>query len=637
MSLIQLKNIHLLFGNPPLLDGVDLVVHARERVCIVGRNGCGKSTLLKILSGDIIADDGQRLVDSATVIARLEQDPPETTDIRLFDYVAEGLADLGEILTEYHRLTLQMANDSSSVTLARVQQLQEILDARDAWRIEQQIRQVMSALQLDAEASLNTLSGGWRRKAALARTLVRSPDILLLDEPTNHLDIEMIQWLENSLLNFNGAIVFISHDRAFIRRMATRIVDVDRGKLTSYPGDYDKYLEKKQQDLEVEANHQAEFDKKLAQEEVWIRQGIKARRTRNEGRVRALKQLRQVRQQRRERMGSVLVSHHQAGRSGKRVFMLENLSVAFQDKVIIRDFSTQIMRGDKVALIGPNGIGKSTLIKVLLGQLVPSSGTFVAGANIEVAYFDQHRQALNLDETVIDAVAEGKRDLMVNGHPRHVMSYLQDYLFTPERANSPIRSLSGGERNRLLLARLMLKPSNVLILDEPTNDLDVETLEILEGLIAAYEGTVIIVSHDREFIDNVVDSSIFFEGNGVLTEFVGGYSDVDAWYQQQAKLSSQKSKSEKPSVDSSKHQAPTTAKGKKLSYKEQRELDALPQQIESLEGLLADLQAQVNSPDFFRQDSDRTAAVLARLQQIETDLNDKYIRWDALEAQQKEG
>lgn len=639
MSVLQLKNITVIYGSPPLLDGVDLVVQPRERVCLVGRNGSGKSTLMKVIAGDVIADDGQRIIDNNTLIARLEQDPPQTTDISLFDYVAEGLSDVGEIIKAYFRTTRLVAEDPSDTNLARLQKLQEELEHRDAWQFEQQIEQTMTMLKLDGSASLSTLSGGWRRKAALARALVRQPDLLLLDEPTNHLDIEMIRWLENSLSNYNGAIVFVSHDRAFIRRMATRIVDLDRGMLTSYPGNYAQYLEQKQKDLEVEASQNAEFDKKLAQEEVWIRQGIKARRTRNEGRVRALKKLRDERRARRELQGNAVVAQSTAARSGKMVFEVSDLAYSIEGKTIINGLNLNVLRGDKLALIGPNGSGKSTLIKLLLGELKPDSGNCKQGTNLEVAYFDQHRRGLDLEKSVIDAVGDGKRDLIVNGHPRHVISYLQDYLFTPERVNAPVKSLSGGEKNRLMLARLMLKPSNVLVLDEPTNDLDVETLEMLETLLAEYQGTVLLVSHDREFVDNVANSSLVFEGNGQLREFIGGFSDIEAWYKEHAAMQAQVQnnvKNETNNQSDSPRAKSSPRKTKKLSYKDQRELEALPAEIETLEETVASLQETVNDPDFFKQSNDHTASTLARLSELEEQLSHKYARWDELESMLEE-
>ena len=639
MSILQLKNITVIYGNPPLLDGVELIVQPKERVCLVGRNGSGKSTLMKVISGDVIADDGQRIIESDTIIARLEQDPPQTTDVTLFDYVAEGLADVGDTIKAYHHQTKLVAEDPSEANLNRLQTLQETLEARDAWQFEQQIEQTLTMLKLEPDISLSTLSGGWRRKAALARALVRSPDLLLLDEPTNHLDIEMIRWLESSLSNYNGAIVFVSHDRAFIRNMATRIVDLDRGGLTSYPGNYETYLEKKQQDLEVEAAHNAEFDKKLAQEEVWIRQGIKARRTRNEGRVRALKKLRDERKARRAVQGNAVVSQHQGTRSGKMVFEVTNLDYTIGGNQIVKGLNLNVLRGDKLALIGPNGSGKSTLIKLLLGELTPDKGNCKQGTNLEVAYFDQHRHGLDLEQTVIDAVGDGKRDLMVNGHPRHVISYLQDYLFSPERVNAPVKSLSGGEKNRLMLAKLMLKPSNLLVLDEPTNDLDVETLEMLETLLNEYAGTVLLVSHDREFVDNVANSCVVFEGEGFLREFIGGFTDVESWYKGQNAKRQQVIKDEKAKVknetnlsSNSPSAKSSPRKTKKLSYKDQRELESLPADIEQYENELAEMQLSVNDPQFFKKGNDETAKTLALLAEKEQALSQKYARWDELES-----
>ena len=639
MSILQLKNITVIYGNPPLLDGVELIVQPKERVCLVGRNGSGKSTLMKVISGDVIADDGQRIIESDTIIARLEQDPPQTTDVTLFDYVAEGLADVGDTIKAYHHQTKLVAEDPSEANLNRLQTLQETLEARDAWQFEQQIEQTLTMLKLEPDISLSTLSGGWRRKAALARALVRSPDLLLLDEPTNHLDIEMIRWLESSLSNYNGAIVFVSHDRAFIRNMATRIVDLDRGGLTSYPGNYETYLEKKQQDLEVEAAHNAEFDKKLAQEEVWIRQGIKARRTRNEGRVRALKKLRDERKARRAVQGNAVVNQHQGTRSGKMVFEVTDLDYAIGGNQIVKGLNLNVLRGDKLALVGPNGSGKSTLIKLLLGEITPDNGNCKQGTNLEVAYFDQHRHGLDLEQTVIDAVGDGKRDLMVNGHPRHVISYLQDYLFSPERVNAPVKSLSGGEKNRLMLAKLMLKPSNLLVLDEPTNDLDVETLEMLETLLNEYAGTVLLVSHDREFVDNVANSCVVFEGEGLLREFIGGFTDVESWYKDQNAKRQQIIKDEKAKVknetnlsSNSPSAKSSPRKTKKLSYKDQRELESLPADIEQYENELAEMQLLVNDPEFFKKGNDETAQTLALLAEKEQALSQKYARWDELES-----
>ena len=644
MSLIQLKKVSVLYGTPPLLDAVEFNLQTNERVCIVGRNGSGKSTLMRVLADEISYDDGVRVVPNQTKIARLPQDPPESVQITMFDYVAEGLSEAGEILKAYFKQLQVVADDPDQKQLNRLQKLQEELEAHNAWQLEQQIDNVLTMLSLDPNQSLAELSGGWRRKAALARALVGNPDVLLLDEPTNHLDIEMIQWLETHLKAFTGSIVFISHDRAFIRNLATRIVDLDRGQLTSYPGDYATYLAKKAENLEVEANHNAEFDKKLAKEEVWIRQGIKARRTRNEGRVRALKALREERKARRNVMGTAKVTQNQAQRSGKRIFETQGLSYSIAGKPIVADLELSILRGDKVAIIGPNGCGKSTLIKLLLGELEPQSGNVLRGVNLEIAYFDQHRSELDLDKTVIDTVGDGKRDLVVNGQPRHVMSYLQDYLFSPERANVPVRALSGGEKNRLTLARLMLKPNNLLILDEPTNDLDVETLELLESLLVDYEGTLLLVSHGREFVDNVVSSSLFFEGHGSIKEFIGGYSDVKAWYsQRQTAESNGQTKTKKIEtnltnaghIDEVKQTEASPKRNKKLSYKDQRELDSLPELIATLESKQAELQETINDPNFFNRPADETKSVLDQLAIVEAKLEHAYERWDELESAQE--
>lgn len=634
-SLIQLKDIHLSFGTPPLLENVNLTIHEGERLCLVGRNGCGKSTLLKLIAGDIIADDGQRIIDSSVIVARLEQDPPERNDISIFDYVAEGLKESGDLLKSYAKQLNKVSADPSEKNLNALQLIQDKLEATNAWQLEQKIEQALSILGLNGNDALSSLSGGWRRKAALARAWVQAPDVLLLDEPTNHLDIQMIAWLETSLKQFQGAIVFISHDRAFIRSMSTRIIDLDRGRLTSYPGDYTTYLAKKAEDLAVLETQDAEFDKKLAQEEVWIRQGIKARRTRNEGRVRALEALRLERSKRRELQGSVVASQSMAARSGKRVFDVENVTIKRGETLIAQSLNLQVMRKDKIALIGPNGCGKSSLISGLLGELDLVSGAIKRGANIEVAYFDQHRSQLDLDKSVIDTIGDGKRDLIVNGHPRHVMSYLQDYLFEPDRVNAPVRSLSGGEKNRLLLAKIMLKPSNVLILDEPTNDLDVDTLEMLETLLISYEGTVILVSHDRDFVDNVASSCLAYEDNGIWREFVGGYSDMSAWYvKNRAKVTEAKREKEgTEKKDKSPKRIEKAQPKKKLSYNDARELERLPETIDRLESELDALQQQINTPDFFKQADSNT--ILSKLADVENALEQAYSRWDELESMQQ--
>lgn len=628
MSLLQLKNASLTFGHPPIIDKAELVIHKGERVCLVGRNGCGKSTLLKIIGGELALDDGQRIFNSGVRVSRLPQDPPLSVETNIFDYVAEGMADVGELLKKYFKQTHLVTVDPTDKNLKALEALQSELEHKDAWKFEQQIQQVLTLLSLDGTAKLSSLSGGWRRKAALARALAGEPDILLLDEPTNHLDINMIQWLEKTLLEYKGAIVFVSHDRAFIRHLATRIIDLDRGHLVSYPGNYQTYLLKKEEDLKNEANANAEFDKKLSQEEVWIRQGIKARRTRNEGRVRALKALRQERSQRRNVQGKANVTLNDANSSGKMIFESHDLGFNINDKIIISALDLTVFRGDKVALIGPNGCGKSTLIKLLLGKLTPTQGKVRQGVNIELAYFDQHRSSLDQDKTVIDVVADGKREVELGDRSKHVISYLQDYLFTPDRVNAPVHSLSGGEKNRLLLAKLMAKPSNLLILDEPTNDLDVETLELLEDVLGQYQGTVVLVSHDREFVDNVVTSSLFFEGDGVLTEFVGGYSDIENWYKNHKKNVQTAETSPKSASPKSK---PSTRKNKKLSYKLQLELDKLPAVIEELEGKQAELQTEISDPNFFKQESSSSNQKLTALADLEKTLSEAYERWDELE------
>ena len=639
MSLLQIKQASILFGQPPLLDQAEFILHENERVCVVGRNGSGKSTMLQVLSGEVKLDEGQRIGAGHIVIARLAQDPPTNNDISLFDYVAEGLAEDAHAIKAYNAQIHKIAEDSSEAALNELQRLQEILDANNGWQTEQRISNVLTQLGLEADMSLQGLSGGWRRKAALARALVSQPDVLLLDEPTNHLDIDMVKWLEKTLLSFQGSIVFISHDRAFIRSMATRIVDIDRGSVKSYPGNYEKYIEQKAIDLEIQENHAREFDKKLAKEEVWIRQGIKARRTRNEGRVRALEALRLEFKARRNQLGSANIVSSVGVKSGKRVFELKNVNYQYGDKPIIKDLDILINRGDKVAFIGPNGCGKTTLIKLLIGQLEAQSGDVFQGANLEIAYFDQHRNQLELNKPLIDVIADGKREVEVNGSPRHVISYLQDYLFAPERANAPVSTLSGGEKNRLMLAKLMLKPSNLLILDEPTNDLDVETLELLESLLVDYKGTLLLVSHDREFIDNVVTSSLFFEGNGKISQFVGGYEDVQQWYASQKPATqvanSASNAGKRNSIESEKLASKATqTKTKKLSYKEQQELNTLPKKLETLEEALEKLQEEVSRADFYSRDANSTQSVLDQFAQAQSALDTAFARWEELESLQ---
>lgn len=637
MALITIHNGLLAFGDHPLLDHADFALQENERVCLVGRNGAGKSTLMKVLAGETIMDDGKMQVMQDVIVSRLEQDPPRDQEGNVYDYVAGGLKEVGQQLKIYQDLLDLVAVEPTETNIKRLSAIQEQLEHAGAWRFEDRIKNVLSALKLDGHTKLTDLSGGWQRKAALARALVCDPDVLLLDEPTNHLDVTTIEWLEGFLKDFRGSIIFISHDRAFIKSMATRIVDLDRGKLNSFPGNYDKYLVEKEEQLRVEDMQNAEFDKKLAQEEVWIRQGIKARRTRNEGRVRALKKLREERSERREVQGKVNLQIDDAARSGKIVFEAENLQYSIDGKSIVKDFSFNIMRGDRIALVGPNGCGKSTLLKLLLGELQPDSGRLHCGTKLEVAYFDQYREMLDPEKSVIDNLADGKQEVTIGGRQRHALSYLQDFLFAPKRARTPVKALSGGEKNRLLLARIFLKSNNLLVLDEPTNDLDIETLELLEDLLANYQGTLLLVSHDREFVDNTVTSSWIFEGDGVIEEFVGGYHDAQQQRQQvlQSRNAEKVVKAEKV-VEESPKTASSKAKSKKLSYKLQRELETLPVKLEKLEAEIEALQEQVNSPDFFGQPVEATQPILDKLAATEQELEIAFERWEELEAMQQE-
>ena len=641
MSLINLTNAYLSFSDAPLLDHIDMSIETNERVCLVGRNGAGKSTLLKVLNKEVPLDEGQIVYENNVIVSRLQQDPPRDIQGNVFDFVAEGLKEQAQLLKDYYALSHLVETNPSEGNLSKLAKMQEQLDHQNGWQLDNRIRNVISSLSLDGEALLSSLSGGWLRKAALAKALVCQPSVLLLDEPTNHLDIDTIRWLEEFLKSFNGSIVFISHDRSFIRQMATRIIDLDRGKVASWGGDYDSYLLGKEEALRVEELQNAEFDKKLAQEEVWIRQGIKARRTRNEGRVRALKAMRQEYSQRRQVMGNAKMQIEEALRSGKIVFELDNVSYQIDDKVLVKDFTVQVLRGDKIALIGPNGIGKTTLLKLMLGSLAPTSGSVHCGTKLEVAYFDQYRLELDPEKTVMDNLAEGKQEVMVNGRSRHVLGYLQDFLFPPKRARTPVRALSGGERNRLLLAKLFLKPSNLLVLDEPTNDLDIETLELLEELVNDYQGTVLLVSHDRQFVDNVVTQCWFFEEQGRIGIYAGGYTDALQQQQQAKPVSAQVTSSksnESAKSDTNKTNSSdltpeqATKKKVKLSYNEQRELAQLPNKIEELETAIADLQAQIGHSDFFNQPHEVTSQILQSLADKEAELEVVFDRWEQLEA-----
>ncbi|AKU54983.1 ABC transporter ATP-binding protein [Vibrio parahaemolyticus] len=638
MALLTIHNAQLAFGDHPLLDRAEFALQENERVCLVGRNGAGKSTLMKVLAGDILLDDGKIQITQDVVVSRLEQDPPRNQEGTVYEYVSGGLAEIGEQLKIYHDLLDLVAQNPSEKNINRLAKTQEQLDHSNAWRFDDRVKNVLSALKLSPDTLLRDLSGGWQRKAALARALVCDPDVLLLDEPTNHLDVTTIEWLENFLKDFKGSIIFISHDRAFIKSMATRIVDLDRGQLSSFPGDYDNYLLEKEEMLRVEEMQNAEFDKKLAQEEVWIRQGIKARRTRNEGRVRALKKLREERRDRREVQGKVNLNIDDASRSGKIVFEGENVSFAYDGKQIVDNFSFNIMRGDRIALIGPNGCGKSTVLKLLLGQIEAQSGRLHCGTKLEVAYFDQYREILDPEKTVIDNLADGKQEVMVGGRQRHALSYLQDFLFAPKRARTPVKALSGGEKNRLLLARILLKPNNLLILDEPTNDLDIETLELLEEMLANYQGTLLLVSHDREFVDNTVTTSWIFEGDGVIEEFVGGYHDAKQQRDQAlaVRFSTEKPAKKEKVVEETPKTTQPKNNSKKLSYKLQRELEALPAKLEQLESDIETLQEQVNDPEFFAKPVEQTQPVLEQLAALEQELEIAFERWEELEAMQQD-
>ena len=640
MELLRIANGELAFGEGKILDKAELSIQTGERICLVGRNGAGKSTLMKVLMGLQNLDDGQILKSNTMQLAMLEQDPPESSDVSVFDYVAQGVKENADLISRYHSLIHLIGEDPSEKNLGKLSKVQEDLEQAGAWQDEQRIEQVMSTLSLNADAKISDLSGGWLRKVALAKALVTSPDILLLDEPTNHLDIESVLWLEKFLKDFAGTIIFISHDRAFIRGLSTRILDLDRGQLKSYPGDYDLYIEQKQHDLQVEVQQNALFDKKLAEEEVWIRQGIKARRTRNEGRVRSLEKLRLERKARREVRNQSSMTISQGERSGKLVFEAQDVTVAFDDKVVIDKLNLLINRNDRLALIGANGTGKSTLIKLIMEKLKATSGQMRSGVNLEIAYFDQHREALDVNKTVQDIVGEGKQEVMVNGRSRHVLGYLQDFLFSPKRARTPVRALSGGEKNRLLLARLFLRPSNLLILDEPTNDLDIETLELLEEVVANYAGTVILVSHDRDFVNNCVNTCLYFDGTGRINQIVGGYDDVDSYLalkeaQRQAQLDAANEKATNKNNSASKkvEQSSNKAAKKKLSYKETRELETLPELIDELENNVAELQEQVNQADFFSKDAEYTKKILNQLAEYESKLDLAYARWQELDEQ----
>jgi ATP-binding cassette subfamily F protein uup len=652
MPLFTLDSVSVAFGHLPLLDRVAFQVDPGERVAVIRRNGTGKSTLLKIIAGAVAPDAGTVWRQPGIVVSRLEQDVPLATTKPVFDVVAEGLGALSEVVTAYHHAAHDVAHDATPAALERLGRLQHELDERDGWRVEERVEMVLDRLGLPRDVPVDTLSGGWRRRVLLARALVAEPDVLVLDEPTNHLDIDAIAWLEAWLLEYPGAVVFVTHDRVFLERIATRIVELDRGRLTSWPGDYATFVRKKDEWLENERLQQAKFDKKLAEEEVWLRQGIKARRTRNEGRVKALEAMRQERAERRERLGSVRLSAERADSPGKMVFEAEGVSKAYGGAPVVGDLALRVQRGDRIGLVGPNGAGKTTLLRMLLGDVAPDTGEVRRGANVQVAYYDQQREQLDPERTVFDTVGDGNDTVTVNGGSKHVHGYLRDFLFSPERARSPVKALSGGERNRLLLARLFTRPANVLVLDEPTNDLDLETLELLEAELVAWTGTLLIVSHDRRFLDNVVTSILVFEGEGRVEEYVGGYAD---WERYRVAIGAPTSLAASvapkavapvaeapivtatpvapsaPAAAPTAAPAPATARAK-LSFKERRELAELPGAIEALEAEREALRLRTAGPDFYKESSGAIREALARLEAIDPQLAAAYERWHALDA-----
>ncbi|MFJ1519259.1 ATP-binding cassette domain-containing protein [Acinetobacter sp. ABJ_C1_1] len=634
MAYITLRDVQLAFGGPALLDGANFNLERGERVCLIGRNGEGKSTLLKLIEGSLLPDSGEVSIQNGLTVSMLAQDVPMDSG-KVADIVADGAGEAAEVLRAYHEATdACMLGDMEACD--RMGNLQHKLDQLDGWALENKVNALLSKMGLDPNADLADLSGGRKRRVLLARALLTQPDVLLLDEPTNHLDVESIEWLEKFLLDQNNlTLLFISHDRSFVDSIATRIVELDRGILRGYEGNYSRYLELKAQQMEAEEKQNALFDKKLAEEEAWIRQGIKARRTRNEGRVRALKALREESKARRSQQGKVSMATQEANRSGKLVFDIEHLSVSYNGKPLIKDFSTLVMRGDRIGLVGDNGVGKTTLIKAILGE-IEHGGSVKTGTQLEVAYFDQLRNALDLEKTVMANVSEGSDFVDVNGNRRHIYSYLQDFLFSPERARTPVKALSGGERNRILLAKLLLKPSNLIVMDEPTNDLDMVTLELLEEMLSEYKGTLLLISHDRAFMDNVVTSTWVFDGKGNIAEYIGGYQDY-LLQRPDDKVVDQKSdvKKAQAKAEAEKAAAQSTVKKVKLSYKDQRELEQLPAEIEKLEVEQAELSDKLADGSWFVSDADAATQASQRLAEIEELLLEKLERWDELEQMSK--
>ncbi len=625
MQLIKLDQICLAYGDQIILDHASLQVNSGDRICLVGRNGTGKSTLFKIITGATKADDGEVWHPDTMRLAYLEQEVPEDSNKTVYNMVSAGLGEVGELISQYHQLTSNP--DPSPQQLTQMSDVQHKIEIRDGWNLNQKVESAISKLELPSDKLLSDCSGGMRRRVMLAQALVSEPDLLLLDEPTNHMDISAITWLEDFLKSYNGALLFITHDRTFVRNLSTRIVELDRGTLTSFEGDYEYYLAKKEEMFETENRANALFDKKLAEHEVWIRQGIKARRTRNEGRVRRLERMREQHAQRQEVKGKVNFKLDSGDNSGKIVTDVRNVNFAYAEQTLINDFTCRIIRGDRIGLIGPNGSGKSTLLKIILGQLTPDSGKVTTGTKLEVAYFDQHREQLEMHKTVRDNISDGKDHVMVRGKSLHVVSYLKDFLFPPDRINSKVSILSGGERNRLLLARIFTRTANLLVLDEPTNDLDVDTLELLEELLSEYDGTLILVSHDRSFLDNVVSSTLVFEDNATINQYVGGYAD---WLRQRAdKLSSppktihqeKKTKPTEPAITVT-----------KLAYKEQRELDSLPAEIDKIETKISELEHTMSDDNFYQQDAISISNTVGKLKQLNDDLHLAYARWETLDS-----
>ncbi|GJI91812.1 MULTISPECIES: ATP-binding cassette domain-containing protein [Duganella] len=636
MAVITLSSAQLAFGHVALLDHAEFSLETGERVGLIGRNGTGKSSLLKIISGRFKLDDGLLVMQQGLKIAYVEQEPVFDPEMTVFDAVASGMGDLQDLLKEYDALTSQFGQGNDDAVMERMHDVQVLLDAADAWSLPNKVETVLDRLNLTGDMLMKTLSGGMQKRVALARALVSAPDVLLLDEPTNHLDFTSIMWLEGLLRDFKGSVLFITHDRSFLDNVATRIIELDRGRLLSFPGNFTAYQVRKAEQLENEEVENAKFDKVLAQEEVWIRRGVKARRVRDEGRVRRLEALRLQRAARREQQGQVKLEVSSGERSGKIVAELENVSKKFGDRVIVSNFTGTILRGDKVGLIGANGAGKTTLLKMILGELQPDGGVAKLGTKLQVAYFDQMRTQLNEEANLMETIAPGSDWVEINGARKHVMSYLNDFLFAPERARSPVKSLSGGERNRLLLARLFAKPANCLVLDEPTNDLDIETLELLEELLEEYQGTVFLVSHDRTFLDNVVTQVIVAEGEGNWREFVGGYSDWERMRPAQQALAAKAPVKPAPAAASAAaSQQNSIAKQKKLSYKEQRELDELPKLIAALEDEQAVLAGQLSDPDFYKKTPAEAKRLNARVAEIEDELLSALEKWEAIEARAK--